>query len=227
MNISRLQNSPSFTSHCPDVRLGLDVCNVITKEFPHYSLTKLEPLINRNMRTGKQAVAYQKLIMKLNKYRPRITNDYLVYLNSLFEYIKNFKSFNCNESGILGDFVLKLNGIKNSYIAHIYKGSFNEEHVVSFFNRDGSEYDGNIKNNQTIIVDPWLCICGFANDIFKEFDQGVWSEYFKVPKTFADSAKGAYNFKYVEKIDLPDEYLNIIKENFPKLILKNYEQKKK
>lgn len=216
MNIPSLNNYNSFKAHCPEIKLGQKVCNTVNKEFPHYSLFKFKPLIDKHLTKipggGKMLM---NLMMKLYVDLPDNLHNSVQYLGDLFSYLKTNSCFNCHESSILSELVLKLNGIENSYTASVYKNDSKIEHVVCFFNRDGSEYNG-IKNNQTIIIDPWSEICDFANNVFKEYD-GQWLQYFNNPQNSGNCANNKYHFNNVKSMNLPNEFLEFIKEQYPNL----------
>lgn len=164
-----------------------------------------------------------QIISKLGDDRPSpseaeeyYNNYYKYYFLDLFNYIKKHHAFNCHESGLLSALMLKLNGVQNVYTASILKGFAKIDHVVCFFNRDGSKYDGKIKNNQTIIVDPWTGICDFASNAFREY-AGFWFEHLK-PIIMPDGVEGKYSFTGAKSMDLPDEFLKTIKAEYPNLI---------
>lgn len=219
MNISDSYNSAAFKSRCPEIKLGQNICHKVNCEFPHYSMTKFQPLISKHITKTKKPWKIMQIISKLHNDRPCFSDNALYpnYFSDLFHYIDKHHSFNCHESGLLSALMLKLKDIKNVYTASISKGSADVDHVVCFFNRDGSEYDGKINNNQTIIVDPWTGICDFAGKVFKEYD-GLWSEYLK-PIITADRDDGKYGFTKIKSMDLPEEFLNSVKKNYPELKL--------
>ena len=217
MNIPSVNNQSSFHSRCPEVKLGQQICRVVNNEFPHYSMTKFQPIIKKHISKTKKPSAVMLLTNKLYNDRPSFQDEALYpnYFSDLFSYIQKYHSFNCQESSLLSALMLKLNGIKNVYTAGVRKGDAKIDHRVCFFNRDGSKYDNRIKNNQTIIVDPWTGICDFAGKVFKEYS-GFWSEHLK---SMANRADGKYDFRTVESIDLPEKFLNSVKENYPGLKL--------
>ena len=227
MKVSYLQNSPSFNSHCPDIRLGQHVCNTVNKEFPHYYFTKFLPMMRKNISRTSNPSAFMQLIMRFNECKLNYIENSVEYFNSLFEFINKFKCFNCGEAGQLAELILKLNGIKNACTALIYDGNDNIHHEVCLFNRDGSEYNNVIKNRETIIVDPYTGICDFANNYFKQLgEDGVWKGHFKIDINDADKVQRKYNLRNVRSRVIPEDYLDYIKMKFPKLELKNIPQKK-
>lgn len=225
MNIGNSYNTPSFQSRCAEIRLGQQVCHLVNTEFPHYSLFKFKPMIDKNIAKTSSPVAITKRIMLYNQNRPGFY-DPISYIPELFSFINKFKSFDCNESALLGELILKLNGFKNSYTALMRDGGANFNHVLCLFNRDGSELKTdnngavNIENNKTIIVDPWANICDFANNALKEY-HGFWDECLKPSSVYLDKATGEYNIARLKSMELPQINLNNIKEAYPNLIVKS------
>lgn len=210
MKISDLYNLPSFRARCPEIKLGQNVCHLVNSGFPHYSMSKYDPFIEKHIKKTHKPQSIMPLKMKLSGERPVPDCPSYVYFRDLFDYIRKFHFFNCHESSLLAELVLKMNNIKNSYTASVYNGDAGIDHVVCIFNRDGSQYDGKVKNNQTIIVDPWAGICDFANNVFKEYE-GFWSENFEIDKMYAVQGNGKYNFRNVKSMKISDEELDMLK----------------
>lgn len=103
---------------------------------------------------------------------------------------------------------MKLNGVKNAKIANVIHSDDYIDHCVCVFNRDGSEFDGIIKNNQTIIIDAWAGICDFANNIFKKYDT-----------IFNLKNSGKYTLSNLENLELTNSQLSNFRSDFPNLIL--------
>ena len=223
MQIQNNYNTPLFQSRCPEIRLGQDVCHLVNTQFPHYSLFKFKPMIEKNITKTTSPANVQKLIMQFNLHRPHSYNPES-YIPDLFNFINKYKNFNCQESAMLAELILKLNGIKNSCAALIRDGEAKGNHVVCLFNKDGSEVaideNGRIKNNKTIIVDPWADICDFANNVLKEY-HCFWKEHFKPDYVYTDKATGIYNITQIRSMDFSDEFLNRMRTCCPNLVLKN------
>ena len=224
MEILAQHNVSTFKSRCPEIKLGQDVCHLVNTEFPHYSMTKLQPIFDKHIKKNKNPSAIMFLINRLYNDRPYFPDEafYPNYFQDLFYYIKKHHSFNCQESSLLSALVLKLNGIENVYTAGICDGAAEIDHLVSFFNRDGSEYDGEIRNNQTIIVDPWTGLCNFANNIFKLYTN-MWKKYFKISECDKGLINGKYKFTDACKMQIPKSngFEDYIKDIYPNLVLKN------
>ena len=229
MNITNSYNLPVFKAHCPEIRLGQNACHIVNSEFPHYSMFRFGPYIKKGL---SRKIISPKEYMRIMDVSPHINpNNYdnpTAYFPDLFNSINKYHCFNCHESALLSALILKLNGIKNAYTAFIRDGKARENHVLCLFNKDGSEIEideeggkliPRIINNKTIIVDPWANICDFANNALIEC-HNLWSNHLE-PTLFKEQADGKYNLLKAKRIDIPDEFLNFLKSNYPNLILKN------
>ena len=218
MNVSGLKSLTILKSHCPEIQLGQKICRVVNEEFPHYSITKFKPLISRHIAKTSNPAAIHKISGIMYSNRPQMYINGAQYLSDLFPFVEKYKSFNCYESANLSELALKINGVKNSYTANLYKGDANVDHVVCLFNRDGSPFNGEIKNNQTIIIDAWAGVCDFANKLFKEYE-GYWAEFLKIPSWHADAAKQKFELRDISDLSLKDKFLEFILERYPNLKL--------
>ncbi len=236
MEISAQYSVSTFKSRCPEIKLGQNVCHLVNTEFPHYSLTKFNPMITKHLSKIKSPANVMMKIIKFDIERPSGPESYSEdknYLMDLFGFINDFHSFNCQESAVLAELMLKLNGFKNSYIAYVRDGGAEKNHAICLFNKDGSEIAvknekeliPNIENNKTIIIDPWANICDFANVVLKEY-RGFWSQYI-TPVVLKDKANGIYNLLGIKKMNLPEEFLDAVKSYYPNLIFKNFALKKR
>lgn len=188
------------------------------EEFPHYSITKFKPLISRHIAKTSHPASINKIAERLYINRPEAGIDGTQYVYELFSFAEKYKSFNCYEAAKLSELALKINGVKNSYTANLYKGDANVDHVVCLFNRDGSPFNGEIKNNQTIIIDAWAGVCDFANKLFKEYEV-YWAEFLKIPSWHADAAKQKFELRDISDLSLKDKFLEFILERYPNLML--------
>lgn len=229
MNIPNSKISPSFNARCPEVRLGQDTCHLVNSEFQHFSAFRFSPWMDKGIA---QKVVKPKAIMDIrNKFCDINPNNYdtpLSYFPSLFDSIMSHHCFNCHESALLSELILKLNGIKNAYTASLNDGDAKIKHVVCFFNRDGSEITVNDKgkvnivNNKTIIIDPWTGICDFANNVFNEYKY-IWINHLK-PILQAEETNGEYGLINMQSTDLPEEFLSAVGKDYPNLRLSNIPQ---
>jgi hypothetical protein len=227
MKVFNQYNSPMFNSRCPEIKLGQDICHKVNCDFPHYSLYKFRAMIDKGIsRRIVKPKAIMDIISKHNDINADNYTNPVSYFPSLFDSIKKYHYFNCHESALLAELILKINGIKNSYTACLRDGKAKGNHILCLFNRDGSkiairEENGElipqIENNKTIIIDPWAGICDFANNALKEY-HSFWDKCLK-PNVMADRADGKYNLIKACSMDLPEEFLDTVKKNCPNLQL--------
>ena len=180
----------NFTGRCPAIRKGQWASHCINSFLPHESVTRYQPLINHIEVVKKYEHPFEhnfqlypkKVLDIINKRR--ILNDKIFearedfvsipaygsyrYATSAIEQLQATRLGNCHENAQAAEAILRANGVKNPATAHIYLGGHNIDHVVCVFNRDGSKVT-TIKNNKTIIVDPWIGIVDFANNAIMKY----------------------------------------------------------
>ena len=227
MKVFNQYNSPSFNSRCPEIKLGQDICHKVNCEFPHYSLYKFRAMFHKGIPSKIiSPTAYMNIINKHDGINADNYTNPVSYFPSLFNSVKEYHYFNCHESALLAELMLKINGFKNSYTACLRNGKAYGNHILCMFNRDGSkiaikEENGElipqIENNKTIIIEPWAGICDFANNALKEY-HSFWDECLK-PDVMADRANGKYNLTKVRSMDLPEGFAETVKTENPNLVL--------
>lgn len=117
---------------------------------------------------------------------------------------------NCQENAIAATAALKMNGIKNSCIATLKHNETNIDHVVSVFNKDGSMFTGEIINNKTIIVDPWLGVVDYANNYFAK-NRDLLKQFMYIPED------GKLGLHRVNQFNIDENEILSIKKMFPEL----------
>ena len=167
---------------------------------------------------------------------------------NIIDMLKNHKIGNCYEESILAQIIGKINGIKNIYPSKIYfnkNSSGNQmqlDHVVAIITdkpfKQGYKYD--FKNKDAVVIDPWLGITEFAGDYIRRIKTDFIEIFPNIPdfkhwlKGIAKSSDNINQFKLERKKlfkpdfsfmlhnedVLPDEYVKILKDEFPELILK-------
>ncbi len=223
--ISAIQyNTPSFQARCPQIREGQKVCHLISSQLPHISDTRLRSAYYNLFDKGlgeKVNIRYIKwmrsMIDKIEEARNLYVNNAYGHTNGKPTRILNQLKFehlgNCYENGKAAEIILKLNGVENARAVSLKRGSSAIDHFVCVFNRDGSAFDGTIKNNQTIIVDPWLGKADFAGNMFKIYEN-TCQKLLKLPE------QGKFGVRNVEDIKISENDSSIIKQYFPKLFYK-------
>lgn len=215
-----IQQNISFQGKCPELELGRKICHVINVNYPHISLSRLNPafeklelkkIINPSYLESVNMVSIRNIIRKFEDSRVNFMFDSVEYANKVVNFLKNTRKGNCSENAFLAQLILKLNGFKDVYRCSLSKNKYKVDHVVCIFNRDGSEYNGAIKNNQTIILDPWAGICEFANKAFK-----IYENQFR--NSFAIPAKGHFYFRNIIEMNFTNRQLETLREKYPNLI---------
>lgn len=132
-------------------------------------------------------------------------------MSDVLSQFKYTKLANCSENAKLSALMMKLNGHKNVYTASIKAGNKHIDHVVCFFNKDGSKFDGTIKNNKTIIIDSWLNEVDFANNMLIKY-RNMYKDFMFIPKD------GKLSFRDIKSLDLTQEELAQLASEFPQLV---------
>ena len=235
-------SSVNFTSRCPHIKDAQWVCHNVAANFPHISTTRLEPSISRledrypdvydeflsikpyspvafqdenSNKVMKIFCRMKQLIRELNSIRAdrRAFDDTsFLFIRNILNRLKVYKLGNCYENAKLSELILRLNGKKNVYTAAINVGDRKIDHVVCFYNRDGSPFNGRISKD-TIIVDSWLGEADFADNILVKY-RNLYKDFLFVP------AKGKLSFRNVTSLDLSENELIELAKDFPQLIKK-------
>lgn len=132
-------------------------------------------------------------------------------MSDVLSQFKYTKLANCGENAKLSALIMKLNGHKNVYTASIKVGNKHIDHVVCFFNKDGSKFDGTIKNNKTIMIDSWLNEADFANNMLIRY-RNIYKDFMFIPKD------GKLSFRDIKSLDLTQEELAQLASEFPQLV---------
>lgn len=225
MNISSDNSARNnFTGRCAPVRDAQWVCHVISANLPHISTTRANvpyryiaenrlaapPLIRR------LTIWRQKIIEKLNYLREGYQNDWADsydVIKGIITQLEQEKLGNCYENAHVAETILKMNGIKNASCAGIKAGLEDVDHLVCVFNTDNSPVTRKIKKN-TIIVDPWLGISDFAENIFLKY-KNMYRNYLKI------SGNEKLRLGDLEEFRLTGCDLEKLREEYPQFIFKS------
>jgi hypothetical protein len=214
--------TPSFQARCPQIREAQNVCHIISSGYAHVSDTRIRPALYNLMAKDNVSDAFKnKYLIWLRRFIDQMQEIRDTFQGSLkgmmpskprpmkvFQQLKLYHRGNCFENAVAAEAILKLNGVPNACCATLNKGNTSLDHIVCIFNRDGSIFDGKIKNNQTIIVDPWIGKADFANKMFKYYE---------------NNCKTLLNFKNDEKFKIGSVREADIRE-FDKTLMKQYFQ---
>ena len=238
-----MTNNITFTSRCPQINTAYKVCHIINENLPHTSATKIQGIVEKLIQ--KYPKAYKKYVFEnrmfpahgendleqqiLNLFRSKRrleidmerVRDYWgsIYKNNDFDKIyailnqlRYDRLGNCMEDAKAAEIIMRMNGFKNVVSANLKRGKESVDHCVLIFNKDGSEFDGNWNRN-TIILDAWSGICDFAGSWFKKY-----SSLFKNNTYIPENGK--FGFRNIEKLNLSDKELDILKKEYPNLLIK-------
>lgn len=173
---------------------------------------------------AKHLISIANKIYKLDNARNAFKAVYKQSSNNFYasaDILKKTKLGNCMENAILGEAILKLNGIKNATFVHFDQRYITQQgkmydtidHAAVAFNTDGSAV--NAKNiSKTIIIDPWAGFADFAQNAFQRY------------KTFPALANEIQPNAQISIIPSPRVSFTkleekCIKKEFPNLMLKS------
>lgn len=224
--------SVNFTGRCPEIKQGQWVSHAVNAYLPHRSVTRYQPLVDSTLERTKLDSQYQssfelypKRVLAILDRRRKLHNEmfdareYFVstpedgtYYHAVapIEQLLETKLGNCHENARAAETILRANGVKYPAVCHLYIGGFNADHVVCAFNRDGSQVKA-IKNNKTIIVDPWVGIVDFANNAIMKY-KTMLDSYVAKGKT------GKATLQRIEEHPMTQKDIMQFKERFPQLI---------
>ena len=225
MNISPINqyNAPNFGSRCAAVREAQDVVHIIKSQLPASSPSWLMPIFhkfeNRQLNFVNIAIHRRSYINKINDYiikfgeiRPKFGEYKYFEADYLIKNYKNHKVANCGEYSYLSNIMLQMNGRKNVYIGDLVQGNCDIDHVVCFYNADDTLLDK--ISNKTIIIDTWSGIAGFAKDVLKDIETSLIKHDIRLPLFGKLTVKQSN-----DQVILCETSLNLLKNNYPELIL--------
>lgn len=160
------------------------------------------------------------------------TPDDMSFLQEIFKTLKNRKVGNCGEEANVIMTMLRKFGINASTASLGCKvaskrGKAKEidiDHVVAIFNKDGSQFTGDVINNKTIVVDSWANIVDYANNYLKKnramLEKTFNVEYLNNDKGLVQQAKreGKLYFKPIELEVSQEQFLELAKKFLDKII---------
>lgn len=153
----------------------------------------------------------RRLICNINSCRlDRIgIEDDFSKIYAILSQLKYNKIGNCAEDAQISELILRLGGKKNVYTASLNIGDHKVDHLICFFNKDGSKFDGKIGKN-TILVDSWLGDADFADNMLLKY-KSIYKDFLFMPKN------GKISFRNIKSLNLSDKELQSLKQDFPEL----------
>jgi len=224
----------SFTSRCQSIEMARSACRKITM----FSTTKNQHTVQKLKQTNREAMEFfedyaympeytrgSKMFNMLNSYMNcsnKLVSDRkhfgdkadLVGVQNLLQHIKTKHVGNCGESAEGLSAILAMNGVENAYFTTIKNGESAVDHEICVFNRDGSVFDGEIKNNKTIIIDAWLGIVDFANTALKQI-KAAGAKYLYL-NPYKDVTIDTRN---IGKFDLSKREIDVLRELHPEFVI--------
>ena len=168
----------SFKSRNHAIRQADRITRFANSVYPHVSESKIKKSVEHQ-----QAIKYpDNICYKLGNFKLKksMELDNLRYkhgqgidlFRDIINMLKQHKIGNCYESAVVAQIIGKINGINNIYPAKIFFNKNNSkyqtqlDHVVAIITDKSFQPEGyyNFKNNDAIIVDPWLGITEYAGD---------------------------------------------------------------
>lgn len=235
-NKNYTNSNVQFASGCRSIETARMACRKISL----FSTTKKQPLITKLKTTNMEAMEFFEDLRNnyshFDRRGGKISNTLTAYMDcseklganrsnvpqkldfetseKLLDYISSKHCGNCGEAAESVAVILKMNGVKDVYVATVKCGDTAVNHEVCIFNRDGSPFDGKVKNNQTIIADAWSGIVDFANTALKNL-KSLYAKQF-----YLDEGKNLkIDTQHVAGFNLNDKELDKLREKFPKFVL--------
>ena len=224
----------SFTSRCQEIELARAACRKVTLYSPSKSYATVSKLRQTNQdameffenmrncdyetygRRNKVQIMLDSWLncnKKIKQNREIKGKNNVENVQNLFDFVNKTHLGNCGEyaNSILP--ILKMNGIKNAYTTTLKNGN-KVDHEICIFNRDGSKFDGKIKNNKTIIVDAWLGVVDFAHNALKEIRKLGQKHFF-----FNSQNPLTINSENIGNIELSEKEIKLLREKYPEFII--------
>ena len=223
MNMS-MQNI-NFTSRSAEIKKADKICRKINNTYPAYSPSKimLKSIFKKDHDLYKYASSLQEIIdAKIRRplHSLRELDLKYLYFKTLTDKTKEYKLANCNEFMNLANLACAVNGMKSVPIKFlaidendIIKKDI--DHIVLAVPLNGKkvEFDRLTRQKDVIIIDPWLGIADYAQNIENRYKD--FSDIFKLPEGIHLAAD-----THVKEEDIiPQKMFKNLREMFPELIV--------
>ena len=209
-------NGVNFTSRCPKIRRAQWVCHKVKSEFPHLSSTKITPSIDRLEDKFPQAadkfMYYNPQAGRFISFDSPQEKRVISILHWFRMFIRDLNAqrmFRAANNTDFGSMYAIISQLKFAKVGNCFE---NADHVVCLFNKDGSDFTGNVNKN-TIIVDSWLGDADFADNMLGKY-RSIYKDYLFVPKD------GKLSIERIEKLNLNEAEYQEFKDDFPQLLKK-------
>ena len=245
MNINCANNTNLyFQGRCVQIRDSQWVIHTIKTKFPHTSTSLFKPVCNKWLgdrpllpkeNLSKNLIKnfiyeqeqYINKLKYIKNFQNKIDDIRSIYYDDIrkinifqiIDLLKNSKIGNCMENAKMAELILKMNGIKNSFCAILTSKNYTVDHMVCAFNKDGSKFDGKIKNS-TIIIDPWAQKTDFASNMLKYYKNMMHNHlcYLDFNGMITIDPEATLELKYHNELKLTQNQLTKLKKQYPELI---------
>jgi hypothetical protein len=144
-------------------------------------------------------------------WKSGLRNNYEL-IDCTFSQVKEAKMGNCGEDAVLSAAILKMNGKTNACVADLSADCQMLDHCVCVFNRDGKPFSGRI-NKDTIIVDSWLGVTDFAQNMFLKY-KNIFNEKIGLREN------NKLRLDNVRQLQITDEQLECLRKDYPQFLHK-------
>ena len=166
---------------------------------------------------------YFNMQLKLAGERLKLEENEKALYRNIVEALKTAKIGNCYDEAKLAEIIGKVNGQKNIYSGKIFcnndKMAFHEVAIITD-NEVLPNKKCELKDRNTVVLDPWLNTTEFAEQYLVNLKSG-----FK--KFFPDlKRKRKINLKFEPDFTRPltGGVIRTLKSNYPELIIKDYKK---
>lgn len=222
----------TFKSRNNAIKQADRITRSISSIYPHISESRtnisIERLVKKHSDNKRKCYQLSNLMFKnstkLDKLRYR-GGFGLEQFRIIISNLKEHKIGNCYEETVLAQIIGKLSGLKNIYPASIYykqistnlKKEFDHAVAVITYKPFEKDHKYQFKNKDAIILDPWLGITEFAGDYFTRLK----TQFNNMFSHKVQDAKEFYLKLHDEEV-LPEDDINILKKEYPELILEKF-----
>lgn len=220
------QNNINFTSRSAQYKKADKICRLVNNTYPTYSPSKtmLKSIFKKDYDLYKYANSLQEIIkekIRLPLQYPKDLNLKYLYFKMLTSKTKEYKIANCDELMNLTNLACAVNGIKATPIKFL--GTTPEgviikdiDHVALAIPLNNKEVEFDMLSHQkdVIIIDPWLGIADYAQNIENRYRD--CSNIFKLP----ENVRLAADTHVKESDTISENLFKTLKEMFPELIIK-------
>lgn len=213
INSSSKPSSVNFKSRCASIKDAQDVCRAVRNNFPYMSYSKAACEASNDILKKPKIYAYiikmNNLLKRYRADRQFITKPANFYKEVLYSTIKE-KVAACYDLAVLGELILKMNGIKNcGKTGLVTKSGQKINHCVTYV-----QLSEKFDPKKMIIIDPWLQEVDFLPNMLVKYKNHFKGYLLK--KNINEDIRCEFKKPW----DLKEEELKYFKEKYPQLLFK-------